>query len=395
MLAAQAGLSGRETRGEGAAATLADATDRLGRSNNQHIELRDAADIDGIASQLIHGRSTRTLAPPRHLSGMPECFTAQSPVAHTPTLSMLGIQGGYCCHFPDGPVIVTARGDAVVRDYSSPYAGLVHHYDVDLQQMLADAYQVNGTAIVMADDVRPLNFSHWLVDWLPRLSVLGERARRDDTFVVVPPLNAAYQWDTLRLCGFDPGRVIELKAWHAVRARHLIVPSDLQAIPHPGHKAAPWLLHYLRSTLGYGAFLAGLNGPQRRTKLYLSRDTAVGRRIVNEDALTAVLLHAGYRKMDTSGMSIAQQIQVFATASHIVAPHGAGLANIVFGDAATTLIEMFPISYGTAAYYVLSAGLGMTYASYISGDVIPGSRTQLDDFAVDVADFVTRCGALL
>ena len=92
---------------------------------------------------------------------------------------------------------------------------------------------------------------------------------------------------------------------------------------------------------------------------------------------------------------MARQIATFASASHIVAPHGAGLANIVFADPATTLVEIFPASYGTAAYYVLAAGLGMTYASYIAHAVSPGGRAQLDDISVDIPDFLARCRALL
>jgi capsular polysaccharide biosynthesis protein len=180
-----------------------------------------------------------------------------------------------------------------------------------------------------------------------------------------------------------------------VRARQLLVPSDLHQIPHPGHKAAPWLLAYLRATLGYGAFLAGLNGPQRRTKLYISRDDTLGRRVVNQDALDKVLTRAGYNKVRLSELSAAHQIAAFGTASHIVSPHGAGLANIVFAAPGTTLIEMFPATYGTPAFYVLAAGSGVRYASYIVRDVVAGSRTQTDDIVVDIDDFMARCGTLL
>jgi capsular polysaccharide biosynthesis protein len=94
-------------------------------------------------------------------------------------------------------------------------------------------------------------------------------------------------------------------------------------------------------------------------------------------------------------MPATRQIATFACASHIVALHGAGLANIVFADPSTTLVEIFPESYGTAAYYVLAAGLGMTYASYISDRITAGSRAQLDDIEVDMADLLARCGDLL
>lgn len=395
-LAARANLpADADAEGSGVAATLAAIGKALGRQTNVHVELRDSAATAGAGVRLVHGRNVRSLPPPLHLSGMPGCFTAQSPVAYTPDFSVLSLADGYFCHYRDGPLTVTSQGDSAVRDYSSRYAGLVHHYETDLRQMLADAYRVDGTAVVIADDVRPLNFCHWLVDWLPRLAFLGEQAQQPDSFVVVPPLQSQYQWDTLALCGFPPARVIQLGTMQALRARCLLVPSDLNMIPHPGHKAAPWLLAYLRATLGFGGFLAGLQGPPRREKLYVSRGDAAGRRVLNEDALVTALALRGYRRVSMADLPVAKQIAAFASASHIVAPHGAALANVVFCDPSTTLVEMFPASYGTAAYYVLAAGLGLTYASYISHTIKPGSRTQLDDITLDVDDFLARCGALL
>jgi hypothetical protein len=67
----------------------------------------------------------------------------------------------------------------------------------------------------------------------------------------------------------------------------------------------------------------------------------------------------------------------------------------VFAAAGTTLVELFPATYGTPAFYVLAAGVGVKYASYIVTDVVAGSRTQIDDIVVDVDDFMARCGALL
>lgn len=394
-LAARAGLAEVDPHGPNVAETIAEISRALGRLSNPHVELRDAAALAGATERLVFGKRVRTLAPPLHLCGMHPCFTAASPTAHTPDFRVLELPDGYFCHYRDGPLTVASAGDVVVRDFSSRFAGLVHFYETPLRQVLADAMPVDGTAVVIADDVRPLNFCHWIVDWLPRLAFLGEQARRADTFVVVPPLGAEYQWETLALCGFPRQRVIQLDVMRGLRAKRLLVPNDLAVPPHPAHKAAPWVNDYLRGTLGYGAFLAGLNGPPRRHKLYVSRGDAGGRRVLNEAELTARLAMLGYESVSLAGMPAARQIATFACASHIVALHGAGLANIVFADPSATLVEIFPESYGTAAYYVLAAGLGMTYASYISTAIAQGERAQLDDISVDIDDFIARCRHLL
>jgi capsular polysaccharide biosynthesis protein len=394
-LAARAGLGDVDAEGMQAGDTVAAIARVLGRLNNPQVELRDGARIPGASIRLVFGKHVRALPEPLHVSGMPDCFTAASPTAHSPDFRVLELTDGYFCHYRDGPLVVSPSGDTVARDFSSRYAGLVHYYETPLRQVLADAMRIDGTVVVLADDVRPLNYCHWMVDWLPRLAFLGEQARRPDTFVVVPPLGADYPWETLAVAGFPRERVIQLGVMQGLRARRLLVPSDLAVIPHPGHKAAPWLTDYLRGTLGYGAFLNGIDGPPFRQKIYVSRGDAAGRRVLNEAELIAALAPLGYEPVTMAGMPVARQIAMFACASHIVAPHGAGLANIVFADRAATLVEIFPRTYGTAAYYVLAAGLGMTYASYISDAITPGSRAQLDDISVDIQDFLERCRGLL
>lgn len=394
-LAEAAGLPGGQARMSAAVVTLASVAAALGPVTNRDIAMRASHELDGATLRQVQVKQVRTLPAPRHLSGMPDCFSPYSAVAHSPDIDLLTVPDGYLVNLPARPMVVTGHGRTVVGDYGTVYAALAQYYDFDLKHTLQSAPAVDGTLITIADDVWPVNFSHWMVDWLPRLALLGELAGRADTYVAVPPLDAAYQWETLRLCGFEPGRVVQLQPWQAVRARHLLVPGDLQTVPHPGHKSAPWVLTWLRATLGYGAFLDSISGPVRRGRLYVSRNSGRGRRVLNEPALLTALAPYGYRAIDPSAMPVAEQIAAFAGASHIVAPHGAALASIVFSAAGTKLLEMFPSTYGTPAYYVLAAGLGIDYASYIATDIAAGERTQLDDFCVDIADFMARCSAYL
>ena len=394
-LATRAGLASFDATSPEVADTIAAIGRVLRRLSNPHVELRDASTFPGAKQRLVFGGQVRMLAEPLHLTGMPVNFTEGGATAKSLDFQVWEMPDAYLCHYPDVPMVVSPQGDAIARDVSSRFAGLVHYYETPLRQVLADAVRIDGTVVVIADDVRPLNFCHWMVDWLPRLAFLGEQVRRPDVYVAVPPLNADYQWETLRLCGIPRERVVQLGTMQGLHARKLLVPNDLTVPPHPGHKAAPWLTDYLRATLGYGTFLAGIDGAPRRRKLYVSRGDAPARRVLNETELIARLALLGYEPVSLTDMPIARQIATFAGASHIVALHGAGLANIVFSDTSTTLVEIFPSTYGMASYYVLSAGLGMTYASYISDRITAGERPQLDDVTVDVDDFMARWRHLL
>ena len=394
-LAARAGLAEVDASGPAVAGTIAAIGRALRRLSNPHVELRDAATLHEARTRLEFGERIRALPAPLHLTGLPPGFTAGSATAHSPEFRVLEVPDAYLCHYPDVPMVVAPAGDVILRDAGSRFAGLVHYYETSLRQMLADAVRIDGTVVAIADDVRPLNFCHWIVDWLPRLAFLAEQVRRSDLFVAVPPLGADYQWETLALCGIPRERVVQLGTMQGLQARRLLVPGDLPAPQHPAAKAAAWALDYLRATLGYGAFLAGIDGAPRRRKLYVSRNDAPGRRVLNEADLLTRLAPLGYEPVSLTGMPMLRQIALFAGASHVVALHGAGLTNIVFADPSAMLLELFPSSYGMASYYVLAAGLGVAYASYVCDRVTPGERDQLDDITVDIEDFMMRARHLL
>jgi capsular polysaccharide biosynthesis protein len=44
--------------------------------------------------------------------------------------------------------------------------------------------------------------------------------------------------------------------------------------------------------------------------------------------------------VDCSSLSVAEQAQTFAQASHVIALHGAGLANVVFMKAGSACLEL-------------------------------------------------------
>ena len=53
-------------------------------------------------------------------------------------------------------------------------------------------------------------------------------------------------------------------------------------------------------------------------------------------------------------LSVQEQAELFASASAVVGPHGAGLTNIVFCKPQTKVIELFAPSYRHSAYWMLA-----------------------------------------
>lgn len=387
LLAEQAGLAGVDPyAADQVAAVLAGMAPRA----NQRLRPMPAAEAPGAKVARFMPARDRTLPKPRHTNGRPGCFPEQAVVEHSPPFEVLELPRGFLAMIGRAPVAITAGEDALVTDFSSPYACLARLYDTDMGQILRDARRMEGLAVVLCDDVHPLNYAHWLLDELPRLAFLGERRA---VSIVVSGSTPRWQAESLLLCGFDPRRLVCLEDFTAVRADCLLVPRDLHAMPHPAHKAAPWVLDFLRGRLGLAALAQ--QGAAAPSKLYISRADAEGRRVVDEPAMMALLAPLGYRMVTLGGLRVAEQAALFARASHVVGLHGAGLANFAFAPAGAQLVEIFPASYGTPAYYVLAAGQGNPYASYVGRAVPSAKRSQLDDVSIDIADFAACCAGLL
>ncbi len=288
--------------------------------------------------------------------------------------------------------MLASDGMTLVADFSSPYAGLIHSYDIDVPTMLGAAYRVDGTAVLLCDDVHPLNYCHWILDELPRLTLLGERR---DVVVITSEEDRPFKRESLRLCGFADRQVLYLRDFQAVQADRLLVTRDIAAMPHPAHKAAPWVLDFVRNRLGFAALAGRPQDAATPAKLFISRDDGEGRRIINEAELMRAIEPLGYRRVTLAGRPLAEQIALFARATHVLGAHGAGLTNFAFVPYRARLLEVFPKSYGMATYYVLAAGQGNPYAAYVAPEVIRGGRAQTDDFRLNVDDFMRCCGALL
>ncbi len=388
FLARQAGLGTKLPEQPRDIAALAA---RLPTLSNAHVVLRDSGQL-GAPVRLVAPQRQREIAQPVFTNGRPACFPEHAGVEYSPAFEVLELEAGYLAQISRAPVVLTSNGATALADFSSPYAGLLHGYDLDLREILAGARRVAGTAIVLCDDIHPLNYSHWLLDELPRLALLGERR---DVTVITSDGDRPFRRESLRLCGFADRQVVQLGDFSAVSADRLLVPRDIAEMPHPAHKAAPWALDFLRNRLGFTALAA--HGPRVATpkKLFVSRDDGVGRRIINESALMQAIGGLGYVRVTLAGRSLAEQVALFAGATHVLGAHGAGLTNVAFSPHGARLLEIFPRSYGTPAYYVLAAGQGNPYAAYVAAEVIPGDRTQTDDVRLDVADFMRCCGALL
>lgn len=189
------------------------------------------------------------------------------------------------------------------------------------------------------------HYYHDTIEYFSALAVANTAGIGMDLPIVVNDDLAPHQIELLGLLGYSGDRLIRLRSDQPVAFKHLVVPTRLA---FGGRWIDPLLPQWYRQRLA-----PAISTPATR-KLYLSRSTAVRRRVDNEDELVVMLAAQGYEIIRPEHLTVRRQISLFATASHIVAPTGAALTNMIYappGAAITVLYNRLLMRSGGDLYF--------------------------------------------
>ncbi|GAB3197271.1 capsular polysaccharide biosynthesis protein [Pontibacter aydingkolensis] len=220
------------------------------------------------------------------------------------------------------------------------------------------------------------NNYHWFFDCLPRLYFLLNTVQESIKIIMRPDL-PAYQLQTLQfiLSGYPQAEVVFIGKHDKWQVQEFILPSFISN-PQSGYLPQP-VGQWLREKIWRG-YNVQIGVPKKR--IYISRAKAKTRRVLNEQELLPVLGKYGFEVVRPEELSYQQQVQLFFDAELVVAPHGAGLTNLLFSERCKVL-ELHPANLIKTHYFLLCKGLGFEYDAVI-GTV--GDR--LENYTVDVRE---------
>ncbi|MGL5192514.1 MAG: glycosyltransferase family 61 protein, partial [Chroococcales cyanobacterium] len=95
------------------------------------------------------------------------------------------------------------------------------------------------------------------------------------------------------------------------------------------------------------------------------------RRVRNEEQVIAVLKPLGFTPVTLESLSLAEQVALLAAAKFVIAPHGAGLTNLMFCAEGTTVIELFSPRYLSRCYWILCDRLKLKYYYLVGKPLAP------------------------
>jgi capsular polysaccharide biosynthesis protein len=230
------------------------------------------------------------------------------------------------------------------------------------------------------------NYYHWLFDCLPRLLMARRYGVLDGRRILINENLASFQEETLQIMGVDKDHLLPVPVREALEIEEVCVPNMLttSTICHP---LVPVLLRE--------ALPPSVPGAGRR--IYLSRQDASTRRLINEPALIELLEGFGFETLTPSQMSVQAQIDACAGASAVVGVHGAAMANLVFCRPATPVVEIYSPAH-PASFFAVMARMCQLPFHRVAAMVIdpqPDTSPLHRTWEVDLAAMKTALSAAL
>ncbi len=122
--------------------------------------------------------------------------------------------------------------------------------------------------------------------------------------------------------------------------------------------------------------------------LFVSRGRAKLGALSNEAEVLAALMDYGFEFFSPHADDLKEQIALFQSARIIVAPHGDALANLVFCQPGTLVIELFPSNLVRSTYCWLALRLGLRYRAVMGfqGDEMKAFFVKTREVMATVAE---------
>jgi hypothetical protein len=247
-----------------------------------------------------------------------------------------------------GGAVVTAD-NALLADLSPEVWGQANH-PIFSRWHLPKSHLLNGRIAIGVTPEAGGNYYHWLLDLLPRVLLLKHATQNFSNYdaLLLNGSRVNYERETLAALGVPAEKIRYVDSRDRFQIASAVVPSMNFNI------VAPWKVHGLRQ------LVSSVRSTQRR-RLYLSRSHAAVRRIANEKEISEILRQQNFEILEAENLSWPKQADLFASAIMIVAPHGAALANIVFCQPETRVVEITTRAGYSDWYWQLAAVAGLSY----------------------------------
>ena len=232
--------------------------------------------------------------------------------------------------FKDGKILPESFSSSVILDHflrrkRSVLKFLAANYALRRRRKIA------RPALWITDDWS-YGYFHWLADALPRL--FAARARANELILLLPHGYEQIEFVQSSLKVFALGGVEYVREGEVCVCERLFMPTH--TAPSGNYNEA--LMREMRDFM-LDSFRSGERGDEGE-RIYISRARAPKRKVANEEETVGVLREFGFSVVHSEEYSFEQQARIAYGARHLVSNHGAGLTNMLFMRAGSSVLEL-------------------------------------------------------
>jgi capsular polysaccharide biosynthesis protein len=238
------------------------------------------------------------------------------------------------------------------------------------------------------------NYAQWVTQVLPKLVVFVHlSANRPEMRLIMPGYASdSFVGQAIRLLGIPEDKIVRVASEEAVAARHALMMTRIDSwnLPPFCRVAADFLAARIEATREPAHAL-----PRR---IYLKRADQVVRKVVNIADLKPTLDRFGFEILEFEGLSLVDQIRVMRTATHMIAEHGAGLANVIFCQAAPVVIELFNPACVQPKFWTMAALAKCSFGFLVGRHVATPEAPAADwntDYVIEKSEFEAAVAAIV
>ncbi|MDR3529541.1 MAG: glycosyltransferase family 61 protein [Rhodopila sp.] len=230
-------------------------------------------------------------------------------------------------------------------------------------------------------------YGHWLVEYLPKISLLNFAGYDIHSLRYLLPVNTpSYVLAWLDLLGIGGDQIVRYDALtEIVAADELLLPTIL----HNGLRMSPLFKDAAAFLRGLIAFKHDLQGSTHGARIFLSRGQASqGRCLRNRKRIEELASQAKFSLVSPEKLSLVEQVRLFASAREIMGEYGSALHGSMFSPEGTVVCAL----RGTGGHPgFIQSGMGTALrqpTGYVFGELDEGDPNysfQVEEEAVEAA----------
>lgn len=227
------------------------------------------------------------------------------------------------------------------------------------------------------------NYCHWLWEALSKLVVLKDELPKANIILPKSYLKIDFMTKSLEAFGYNKKRLRLIPKKSQIRVKNLSFIPCIN-ISTPGYYDFLKFVEVADTINSYYKDEFKTNFGER---IYISRSnpkTDTARRVENEEELTKMLAKNGFKTVYMEEFSFLDQISIMHFAKYIVAPHGAGITNVMFAKKDCHLFELVNKNWAKTCFEKMCDRMPINYHRFDSEEVKSNKNMELRNIVVDV-----------